>query len=83
MWTGKRRQGTRDAKIRGRGHGVRVALRFEKAAQTLDDAGRPLGKIGDGAVLDLAGVAVGFAQEDAGRRVAVGDAFDKHGYCFV
>jgi hypothetical protein len=34
-------------------------------------------------VLDLAGVAVGFAQENAGRGVAVGDAFDKHGYYLI
>jgi hypothetical protein len=60
-----------------------MLLGFEKAAQALDDAGGPLGKIGDGAVLDLAGVAVGFAQKDAGRGVAVGDALDEHGYVFV
>ena len=77
------RQGAGNAKSRGGGPGGRDLLGFEKTAQALDDAGRPLGKIGDGAVLDLPGVAVGFAKEDAGRGVAVGDALNKHGYLFV
>jgi hypothetical protein len=46
---------------------------FEQDAQTLDDFARPIGEIGDGAFFDFALVAEGLAQEDGGRRVAVGD----------
>jgi hypothetical protein len=31
-------------------------------------------------VANLAEVAIGFAQEEAGRRVSVADRFDEHGY---
>ncbi len=74
------RQGAGDAKSWVGGPGGRELLEFEKTAQTLHEAGWPLGKIGDGAVLDLAGLAVGFAQEDAGRGVTVGYSLNKHGY---
>ena len=57
-----------------------MALGLQKAAQPLDKIGRPLGEIGNRAVLDLAFVAVGYAKKDAGRGVAIADAFNKHGY---
>jgi len=53
---------------------------FAESAQSLDDMGRPFGKVGDGAVLDLALPVERFAQQDTGWRVAVGDALNKHGY---
>ncbi len=46
-------------------------------AQSLDEVGRPLGEVGDGAVLDLAVPAERFAQQDAGRRVAIGEYHDR------
>jgi hypothetical protein len=55
---------------------------FEQSAQPLDHSLWPFGKIGEGAMTDFAGVAIGFAQKKAGRGVAVGDGFDKHGYVF-
>jgi hypothetical protein len=38
------------------------------------------GEFGEGAVLDLAVGASGFAQENAGRGFAVRDSVNKHGY---
>ncbi len=40
-------------------------------------------EIGHGALPDLPARAVGFAQEDAGGRVAVGNGFDIHVYIIV
>ena len=53
---------------------------LEQYAQALDERRGPFGEVGEGAFLDLAGVAEGLAQEHGGGRVAVGDAFDVHGY---
>jgi len=53
----------------------RAGLAFKVA-----EVGRPLGGVGDGAVLDLSLPAERFAQQDAGWRVAVGNGLDKHGY---
>ena len=39
-----------------------------------------MGDIGEGASLDFAVLTVGFAQEDGGRGVAVGDGGDVHAY---
>src|ERR1700739_2189951 len=52
---------------------------LEQGAQSFDDLGRPIGQVGNGALLDLAGVAIALAQQDRGRRVSVGDRFDIHG----
>ena len=46
----------------------------------LDHHGRPLRQVGEGAFTDLAGLAIGFAQQDGGRGVSVGDGLDVHGY---
>ena len=72
-----------DAKRRRVGKRSGVALGLQKAAQALDKVRRPLGEIGNRAVTNLAIEAIGFAQKDAGRRVAIADTFDKHGYFFV
>ncbi len=41
--------------------------------------GRAFGEIGESALLELAVLAVGFAQEDGGWRVSVEDALDSMG----
>ena len=56
---------------------------MQKAAQALDKVRGPLGEISNRAVPNLAIEAIGFAQKDAGRRAAIADAFDKHGYVFA
>jgi len=76
--------GAGDAEGRSRGRRVAQAAGggsgLAEPAQSLDEVGRPLGKVGDCAVLDLALPAKRFAQQDAGRRAAVGDARDKYSY---
>ena len=52
---------------------------FEKGAKPFDEFGRPVGEIEQCAFFDLTVLAIGFAQEDGGRRVPVGDGFDIHG----
>ena len=47
--------------------------------QGIDFLRGPLGEVGQGAFLDFAVFAPALAQEDGGRRVAVGDRFDIHG----
>ena len=59
------------------GHG---GAALEQHAQALDERRGPFGEVGEGAFLDFAGGAEGLAQEHGGGRVAVGDAFDVHGY---
>ena len=56
---------------------------LEQHAQALDERRGPFGEVGQGAFPELAGVAEGLAQEHGGGRIAVGDAFDVHGYSFV
>ena len=56
---------------------------LEQHAQAVDERRGPFGEVGEGAFLDLAGVAEGLAQEHGGGRFAVGDAFDVHGYIFL
>jgi hypothetical protein len=52
---------------------------FEHAAQTLDVGARLVGEVAQGALTDLANLAVVLAQEDGGRRVPVGNGPDIHG----
>ena len=52
----------------------------QQDAQSFDDLGRPLAEIGEGTFEDLLALAVRLAQEDGGRRVAVGDDVDVHGH---
>jgi hypothetical protein len=59
--------------------GRRDLSALEQRAQAFDDLGRPLGQVGDGALPDLAAVAIALPQQDRGRRVPVGYGFDIHG----
>ncbi len=52
---------------------------LEEDAQSLDDRGRPLGEVGQGVLFDGSAFAPPFAQEDGGRRTAVGNGIDIHG----
>jgi len=45
----------------------------QRGAELLDALDRPAGQVGEGSVLGLAGLAVALAQQDGGRRAAVGD----------
>ena len=53
---------------------------LEQDAQTFDDMCGPLGEVGEGALLDLAVLAVGLAEQDGRRGRAVGDRLDVHDY---
>ena len=76
-----RRPNTR-SELRGpRELGGLVELAPQQAAEGFDADRGPVGEVGEGAVLDLAVVAKGFAQEDGGRGVAVGDGGDIHDFC--
>jgi hypothetical protein len=52
----------------------------EDGAQGIDLRRRPMGEVGESAVVDLAVEAEGLAEEDGGRGVAVGDGGDVHVY---
>jgi hypothetical protein len=51
---------------------------LQDGAKGIDFDRGPMGEIGDGAVVDLAVLAEALAEEDSGRRVAVGDDGDVH-----
>src|SRR5437667_59085 len=51
---------------------------LQDGAKRIDFDRRPVGEIGDGAVVDLAVFAEALAEEDSGRGVAVGDDSDIH-----
>ena len=55
-----------------------VEVTAQEAAQRVDPGERPGGEVGEGAVLYLTVLAEGFAEEDGGRRGAVGDLRDIH-----
>ena len=52
----------------------------EQLAEAVDDVGGPLSQVGQCSLADLACLAEGFSQEEAGRGVAIGDGFDVHGH---
>jgi hypothetical protein len=52
---------------------------LERGPEAFDEFGRPVGEIEERAFLDLAVVAIGFAQQDGGRRVTVRNGFDVQG----
>ena len=52
---------------------------LEHAAQTLDVLGRPVGEVEQRALPDGSAVPIALAQQDGGRRAAVGDGLDVHG----
>jgi hypothetical protein len=43
-----------------------IEVAAESAAESLDASGRPMGEIGEGAILDFAVFAESFAEEDGG-----------------
>ena len=53
---------------------------FEDTTEGVDLSGGPSGEVGEGAFNDLAAAAEALAEEDGGRRVAVGDGLNIHGY---
>ena len=55
-----------------------VQLAAQQTAQCLDASAGPGGKIGQRSVLDLAVFTEGFAQQDGGRRVAIGNFGNVH-----
>src|SRR5215510_8557131 len=55
---------------------------LQERAKTLDQRGGPGGKIGQGALFDPASLAKTLAQQDGGRRAAIGYRFDIHGVIF-
>ena len=57
-----------------------IEVAAEGALEGLDAGGVPVGEIGEGALVDLAVLAEGLAEEDGGRGGAVGDGLDVHGY---
>src|ERR1700680_2264740 len=72
------RQGTDDAKtLRADGEGRLMTI--EQETQPRKNVFGPVSEIGQGAVLDLALVAEGLAQENARGRIAVGYRLDIHG----
>src|SRR4051794_20777609 len=60
----------------GRGRNDGSAL--EKGLEALEEVGRPVGEVEEGALLDLPALAVGLAQQDGRGRAAVGDELDLH-----
>jgi len=52
---------------------------FEQHLEAGDAVGRPVGKVEQGPLLDLAALTIALAQQDGRRRVAIGDRFDVHG----
>jgi hypothetical protein len=59
--------------------GRRDLAALEQCAQSFDQFARPVGEVGDGALLDRSAIPKGLAQQDGGRRIAVGDRLDVHG----
>ena len=55
-----------------------VQLAAQQTAQCLDSRAGPGGQVRQRSVLDLAVFAVGFAQQDSGGRVAIGNLGDIH-----
>ena len=53
---------------------------LEQGAPSLDQRGRPPGEVGERALLDLPGFAIGLAEQEGRRGGAVGDRFDLQGY---
>ena len=53
---------------------------LEQDAEPPDQIVGPFGQVGEGALLDLAVLAEGLAEQDGGWGVPVGHAFDVHGY---
>ena len=75
------RAGALDMKGIGEKQGGGVRDRSGKSgAESIDLLGAEMRDIADGASLDLASLAVGFAEEESGRRVSIGHGGDVHAY---
>ena len=72
--------GARAGDVEGAGEVGDGGAAFEQDSQSFDHDGRPLRQVGEGAFTDFSGLAIGFAQQDGGRGVSVGDGLDVHGY---
>ena len=53
---------------------------LEQCSESFDEMLRQPGEVGECAFLDLSVQSVGLSEQDGGRRVAVGHAFDVHGF---
>src|SRR5215469_5642148 len=74
--------GKRTGDVKGIGQGGRWGCQRAGQSRTkgVNLLGGEMGDVGEGASLDFAVLAVGFAQEDGGRGVAIGDSGDVHAY---
>jgi hypothetical protein len=52
---------------------------FQQRPEPGDPLAWPVGEVQEGALFDLAGLAVALAQQDGWGRIAIGDRFDIHG----
>src|SRR5487761_578574 len=62
------------------GGGGLIEIAAQSAAESLDARGVPMGEIGEGAIFHFTFIAEGFAEEDGGGGIAVGDGGDVHTY---
>ena len=56
------------------------ALALEDGGHGVDAMGRPVREIGEGALANAVALTEGLAEQDGGRRRAVGDSLDVHGH---
>jgi hypothetical protein len=73
------RQGAADGEGLVLGSGRHDRATLEQGLEALDQLARPSGQVAQGALLDLAALAIGLAQQDGRGRGAVGDGLDVHG----
>src|SRR3954463_1830451 len=62
------------------GRGRKDGSAFEQGFEAFQETGGPVGEVAQRAFLDLSALAIGLAQEDGGRRTAVGDHLDEHAH---
>src|SRR3954468_20923722 len=64
----------------GAGRGRNDGSALEQGLEAFQETGGPVGEVAQRALLDLSALAIGLAQEDGGRRAAVGDHLDEHAH---
>jgi len=74
----QRIQQAKDGTEGGLGERRMIKVPPEGAAEGFDARTIPVGEIGQGAIFDFAVFAVGFAKENGGGRLAIGDGGDVH-----
>ena len=74
----ERMKESEDGAAGGLGSSGQVEFALEQQAESGDAGSGPGGDVGDGAILDFAVLAEGFAEEDGGGRGAIGDLRDVH-----